>query len=274
MYSFGLSRTFTSLVISRCLNGALNGNIGVLKSQFGSLFDESNMAQAYAYLPLAWSTGSTLGPMIGGALSRPADRFPHIFGHSEFLKQYPYFLPCAVPATFAAIAWVISFIFLKETVESPVSIHRLLFRWRSAEANLVLQNVVEGQDVSVACEPQPAGTESTSPSSSSSSVTGVSRDEADNKPYPLRALLTKDVILAGGNYALLSLVDIAYRGVLPLFFATPKELGGLGLEPPQIGSVRVYDALSQSLAHPKLADPVSVRTSQRHFPDFLFRQDQ
>lgn len=52
--------------------------------------------------------------MIGGFLSRPHERFPDIFGRFEFLKEYPYFLACAVPATFSAVAWVVSFLFLHE----------------------------------------------------------------------------------------------------------------------------------------------------------------
>lgn len=52
--------------------------------------------------------------MVGGTLSRPAERFPELFGGSEFLKQYPYFLACAVPATFSAFAWLITFTLLKE----------------------------------------------------------------------------------------------------------------------------------------------------------------
>jgi hypothetical protein len=59
----------------------------------------------------------------------------------------------------------------------------------------------------------------------------------DSKPLPLRSLLIPRVIIAAGNYAALSLLDIAFRDVQPLFFATPLELGGLGLDPPQIGNI-------------------------------------
>jgi MFS family permease len=114
MFCFGLSKTFWSLVISRCLNGALNGNIGVMKSMTAEMTDSTNMALAWALLPFAWSCGSTLGPLIGGELARPADRFPNIFGNSEFLKEYPYFLPCAVPATASALSWIVIFLYLKE----------------------------------------------------------------------------------------------------------------------------------------------------------------
>lgn len=56
-----------------------------------------------------------------------------------------------------------------------------------------------------------------------------------NSP-PLTSLLTPPVVLSGGAYALLSLIDIAYRALQPVFYATPRSLGGLGLEPQHIGT--------------------------------------
>ena len=53
-------------------------------------------------------------PIIGGSLSKPAERFPHLFGGSNFLKKYPYILPCSVPATYTLVAWLVTFFFLKE----------------------------------------------------------------------------------------------------------------------------------------------------------------
>ncbi|KAF7330235.1 Major facilitator superfamily multidrug-resistance DHA1 sub-family [Mycena venus] len=129
MYCFSLSRTFWGLVLSRSLNGALNGNIGVIKSIVAELTDSTNIAQAYAYMPIAWSTGSTLGPIIGGFLARPADRF-EMFRNNQFLRKYPYFLPCAVPATFSLVAWTVTLLFLKETATGPsvISLPRLFRR--------------------------------------------------------------------------------------------------------------------------------------------------
>jgi MFS family permease len=276
MYSFGLAKTFTGIVIARSLNGALNGNIGVLKSVFGSLFDESNMSQGYAYLPIAWSTGSTLGPLIGGALSWPTRRFPDTFGGWPFFEKYPYFLPCAVPATFALFAWVLSFFYLEETVEKPVPL-AVFLRLRKAQENPVLQAVVEGQEPTSTENPTLAST--ASESESDTRVGSVERSvkelEEKEKPYPLRALLTKDVILAGGNYAALSLVDIAYRGVQPLFFSTPRSLGGLGLSPPEIGPVRTPSYLS--IYHHPLTRNIDfgcVWHNQRPLPDLSLRSNQ
>ncbi|KAG6876999.1 hypothetical protein C0993_011152 [Termitomyces sp. T159_Od127] len=214
MYCFGLSKTFWGLVLSRCLNGALNGNIGVMKSIVIELTDPTNIARAYAYQPIAWSTGGTLGPLIGGSLARPAERFPKLFGNNEFLKNYPYFLPCAVPATYAAVAWLITWLFLKETLKSPTSISHL-FKFRRDQVTLPAKGAgsqepldVQGQDL---------------------------HDE--ERPLPLRGLLTSRVLLAAGNYASLSLVDIAFRAIQPLFLSTPVAFGGLGLSPPVIGKI-------------------------------------
>lgn len=68
------------------------------------------------------STGSFLGPLIGGSLSRPVERFPDIFGDNAFLTKYPYFLPCAVPATFTLLAWFMTLFFLKEVSRSITSL--------------------------------------------------------------------------------------------------------------------------------------------------------
>jgi hypothetical protein len=58
----------------------------------------------------------------------------------------------------------------------------------------------------------------------------------DSKPLPLRALLTSRVLIATSNYAALGLFDISLRALIPVFYATPVDLGGLGLDPPRIGN--------------------------------------
>lgn len=214
MYCFGLSRTFAGLVISRCLSGALNGNIGVIKSMMGELTDSTNVARAFAFQPIPWSLGASLGPMIGGALAHPAERFPDLFGGNKFLERYPYFLPCAIPATFSIISWIIVFLFLKETNPTGFSVRTLfsrLFRCHR-QANSSLSPESESQKVA---------TEPNSPAPAP----------------PIRALLTPQVILSTSTYALLSLIDIAYRALQPVFYSTPRSLGGLGLPPHAIGTI-------------------------------------
>ncbi|KAL4072613.1 major facilitator superfamily domain-containing protein [Scleroderma yunnanense] len=227
MYCFGLSTTFVGLVLSRALNGALNGNVGIMKSMVAEITDETNIAQAYAFMPLAWSSGGTLGPLIGGFLSRPADRFPDLFGNVEFFRTYPYFLSCAVPATFTAMAWVIMFFFLEETHPHPVSLGKLV----KSKFN---KKLAEGSVSPDSC---------TETSAASPCLQGID----ESTPLPLRAVLIPRVFIAAGNYAALSVIEIAFRSVQPLFYSTPIELGGLGMDPASIGNIlSVYGLINGS----------------------------
>ena len=66
-----------------------------------------------------------IGSKIGGSLSRPADQFPLLFGSSEFLKKYPYFLPCAICSILLLTAWLVGNIFLRETLAEPLPLSAL-----------------------------------------------------------------------------------------------------------------------------------------------------
>ena len=57
------------------------------------------------------------------------------------------------------------------------------------------------------------------------------------RPLPVRRLLIPQVIIAAGNYAFLAIVDITLRAIQPVFYSTPIELGGLGLDPQTIGLI-------------------------------------
>ncbi|CAE6442038.1 unnamed protein product [Rhizoctonia solani] len=114
IFSVGLSKGFWQLVFSRALSGALNGNAAVAKSMVVELTDETNQAQAFAFLPIVWSTGSTLGPFLGGTLSHPAKLFPGIFD-TPFWNKYPYFLPCLIAAFYSGCVFIVGALFLKET---------------------------------------------------------------------------------------------------------------------------------------------------------------
>jgi hypothetical protein len=46
---------------SRFLAGALNGNIGVMKSMLAEITDETNAARAFGIVPLSWAIGNTVG---------------------------------------------------------------------------------------------------------------------------------------------------------------------------------------------------------------------
>ena len=59
--------------------------------------------------------------------------------------------------------------------------------------------------------------------------------EAHEAVPPLKAILTRPVVLSITCHLCVSFIDMAYCALQPLFFATPIHLGGLGLSPARIG---------------------------------------
>ncbi|KAG2151376.1 major facilitator superfamily domain-containing protein [Suillus clintonianus] len=219
MLCFGLSTTFWSLVISRCMSGFLNGNMGVMKTMMGELTDSTNMAQAFALFPIVWCTGGFIGPLIGGTLARPQDNWPVLFAN-PFWGKYPYFLPCAVAACLFVLALFTMSIFLEETLST---------------------------------KRRPKLTSATFGASSSGSQARQSMAD-----MPLRSLLTPTVVIPIANYAMLAFLDVSFRALLPLFFATPIYLGGLGFTPSSIGLwlalFGIIDGVFQALFFAKIVD--------------------
>ena len=213
MLFFGLSRTFLGLVLSRCITGALNGNIGVMKSMLGELTDATNMAQGFALIPIAFSLGVTLGPIAGGSLARPQDQWPHIFT-GKFWADYPYFLPCAIASGFAMVVFVLILLFLKETVKTQ-SIAEKRRSW-------LIDNIAEyGAVDNTAQLPHP----------SSPPPPHASPDD----PVAMRALLTPSILICIANYGILATLEIANYSIQPLLYSTPIEHGGLNLSTSTIG---------------------------------------
>lgn len=196
IFSFGLSKAFWQLVLTRALAGALNGNVGVAKSMMVELTDETNQAQCFAFLPIIWSTGSTFGPFLGGTLSHPSKLLPSVFD-TPFWNKYPYFLPCLVASAYPICVFVISALFLQETLHT----HTETKTESTAEA----------------------GTNHVPPP----------RKYAPS----IRSVLTKRACIAIANYGFLAFSDITYLGLLPIVFAVSVDNGGLGLSPRAIGLI-------------------------------------
>jgi len=58
-----------------------------------------------------------------------------------------------------------------------------------------------------------------------------------DKPLPLRQLLTYPVFITVVNFAYLTFLTSSHSSLLPLFFAMPIEIGGLGFDPRRIGYI-------------------------------------
>ncbi|KIK77865.1 hypothetical protein PAXRUDRAFT_834836 [Paxillus rubicundulus Ve08.2h10] len=238
MLCLGLSRTFTTLVLSRCITGVLNGNAGVMKGMLGELTDSTNRAQGFAWFPLAWSLGTTLGPAIGGTLSRPQDNFPHLFT-SPFWDEFPYFLPCSVAAGFSMLIFVVILLLLKETLPRGT---------RPAKATSPVERENGHLEVGYGTIDRQQGS-------------------SMHAPVPLRQLLNASRVLYIAIYGVLATFDIVLWVLQPLVYSTPIEYGGLGFTPMTIGlGMSVFGAangLIQAFCFAPLVKRLGLKTLLR-----------
>ena len=56
-----------------------------------------------------------------------------------------------------------------------------------------------------------------------------------DKQLPLRALLTRPVVVSVANYGVMGLLEVIAVALIPLIWSTSVEFGGLGMSPASIG---------------------------------------
>jgi MFS family permease len=111
---FGFSQNLTMLVISRGLLGFMNGNVGIIRTMVAEMVPEKELQpRAFSVMPLVWTIGSIFGPAFGGALARPAQKHPELFGDSLFLRRFPFVLPNMASACIFVVGISTGWLFLQ-----------------------------------------------------------------------------------------------------------------------------------------------------------------
>ncbi|KAI7957574.1 hypothetical protein MJO28_004669 [Puccinia striiformis f. sp. tritici] len=202
--AFGFSSSFWTMILARSIGGILNGNTAVIKSMVAEITTAENQALAFSLLPTSYAVGSAIGPLLGGYLSRPAERFPNSwFATSQFWQNHPWLLPCAVAAIAPLLGLVMATLWLNETLPKKKSIN--------TEREPLLQSQA---DIDVQESLVPAV-------SSPTKILDLLKD---------RNLL---VILI--SYSLLSFQTISLEALIVLFAYTPVKSGGIGFSSADIG---------------------------------------
>ncbi|KAI0472925.1 MFS general substrate transporter [Xylariaceae sp. FL0804] len=113
---FGFSRNFYQALFFRCIGGATNGNVGVMRTMISEIVREKRyQSRAFLIMPMTFNIGVILGPILGGLLSDPATSYPNAFGHVQFFQSFPYALPNIVSGIYLIIAWLMCWLLLQET---------------------------------------------------------------------------------------------------------------------------------------------------------------
>ena len=97
----GCATSYTAAVAARVAGGLLNANQAVARGMIRELTTAEQRARGFASVGQAWGIGFLLGPLVGGALSRPADAYPAFEG--GLFETLPYLLPCLCAAAGCAL---------------------------------------------------------------------------------------------------------------------------------------------------------------------------
>lgn len=257
MMLFGSSRNFWMLVFSRCAQGVFNGNIGVSRSMMAEITDPEDLPTALGWIPATWSAGITFGPVVGGATANAALRWPQTFGRIAFVRDHPYFLPCAIAGSVAFGSYVFAYFALRESLPSAIRRKFCDCRRQRVDAN----GRCEALDPT---SPLLNSHRSTSEYGSEGRRGSCGHSEGLNAhddrregtdeftPPPFRSLLTGPLLIPLINHSFFSFLDQVHQVLLPLMLSSSIPLGGLGFDPFIIGMIMgtwgIFNAIFQVLA--------------------------
>lgn len=121
---FGFSKSFLSAILFRSLGGALNGNVGVMRTMISEIIREKKyQTKAFLIMPVTFNVGVLVGPLLGGWLQDPLHTFPKTFGPGSplggkhgvtWMATFPYALPNLVSASFLLSSIILVILGLEE----------------------------------------------------------------------------------------------------------------------------------------------------------------
>jgi MFS family permease len=118
---FGLSPTFYTALMFRCLLGLSNGLIGPIKTMVSEYTrgDKNKETQMMAVVIGMWGYGFLINPAISGYLSDPIKQYPNVeFGYvlKNILEEYPFLLPNILGSILCIIGYFLVDNYIEETL--------------------------------------------------------------------------------------------------------------------------------------------------------------
>ncbi|KAK1854855.1 MFS multidrug transporter [Colletotrichum chrysophilum] len=284
MSSLGLafSRSFLAALFFRVLAGALNGNVGVLRTMISEVVDDKRLrSRAFLLLPMCFNVGVIVGPLLGGFLADPVTSHPDLFGPGsriggpdgvQWMMEYPYALPYLMSASFLFLAAMGVILGLDEThVALRDSRDRGREIGRYISSCLKTKEGVEytrlDQDL---LSDRPVGR-----------VAGRTHTEASSEAP--RSIFTHQVLLTLSQNFLCTLHTSAYNAMLFIILPLARSknvdkhlpfrfTGGLGLTSQQVGFANTIIGIVglplQILLFPPVSGKLGATSSYRLFLPF------
>ncbi|KXN69703.1 hypothetical protein CONCODRAFT_18156 [Conidiobolus coronatus NRRL 28638] len=118
LLGFGYSKKLQLSLIFVGLLGLLSGIEGIVNTMLYDLTDSTNLNSGFLPIGVYSTMGNILGLLTGFGTSNPIQKFPLLFNESDtLLKNYPYFLPCAISSYIIGVIILVNYIYLDNSVE-------------------------------------------------------------------------------------------------------------------------------------------------------------
>ncbi|QUC21471.1 uncharacterized protein UV8b_05714 [Ustilaginoidea virens] len=265
---WGLSTSLPMAIAVRAVQGASNGNVGIIRTVVAELVPEKELQpRAFSVMPLVWSLGSVVGPAFGGLFADPARQYPALFEGVWFFEKFPYALPNLIAALFFLVSLTSATLFLKETlaskrdqgdwgIEFGKRLGRALSRRRTQDHQR-RQSFVDG--------------EATAPLLASNVQNGRKKT-ANSRAHRFIDIFTNQTVLIMFAYFFLAFHSVAYDQNVTVFLNypvvehTPENTklpfyfnGGFGLESGMIGTIFMFYGIACGLVQFILFSPMVAR---------------
>ncbi|KAI0164549.1 MFS general substrate transporter [Hypoxylon sp. FL1284] len=292
---YGFSTSFYQALFFRCLGGATNGNIGVMRTMISEIVREKKyQSRAFLVLPMTFNIGVIIGPVLGGILSDPAGSYPDTFGKVDFLIRYPYATPNLVSAVFLSIAMMMCWLFLEETHDAlqerrdiGVLLGRNLTKLFKRRSSSIAYTPLHSRDTSISTDVEMSPV---SPRDSLEGTPTASKSATTRRRYttrlPFRRILTSNVTFTFVAHFFLTFHVGTFNSLWFVFLSTPvydpakpdppgfeprlplRFTGGLGLPPRSVGlAMAILGAIGitmQLFLYPRLSSRFGTVRSWRY----------
>ena len=102
---------------TRCIGRRVTLTLRSMRTTVAEMVPQRELQpRAFSIMPLVWTIGTIFGPALGGALAKPASKYPDLFGNNTLFVNYPFVLPNLIATILTLGGLCIGWLFLRETL--------------------------------------------------------------------------------------------------------------------------------------------------------------
>ncbi|KAJ5438974.1 uncharacterized protein N7458_009972 [Penicillium daleae] len=265
--AFGFCKTLWQAILVQAMMGMVNGNQALVSTCLGEITDRSNQSQAFTYLPVLYGIGGITGPLLGGLL---------IFERNPFTgnkSTYPYLAPNLVAAAILLVDFILTSIFLEESLEDADTLPkfgkkvRSLFTWLWQFTGFSRHPTYLRLQQATPYPPRHNTSDSEDHDSDLDSASSVSsQQDHPSEELTWDEIFTRDTILLLLTYLIFAFCNVSFNSLFPIF-AQARPPGGRQLTPSEIGLSQgfagVVTIIFQICIFNRLRDKMGNRWSYR-----------